>query len=244
MRRPSIEEVDALQRVGGGLIRMVTVAPELDGALDFIRALRRRGITVAMGHTAATTEQVEGALSAGVTHVTHLFNAMAPFHHRAPGAVGVALTDDALTVEVICDGHHLHPRTVDLIFRCKPKDRIALVSDAVAAGLAEGAHELFGLRCEVRAGTVRTEAGQLAGSCLTLDAAIRNLRSWRPERALADILACASTVPARLAAAAAGKVAVGAGADLVLLRDDMRVAATVVQGRCVWTDANILAAQC
>jgi N-acetylglucosamine-6-phosphate deacetylase len=243
MRPPSIEEVDTLQRACGGLIRMVTVAPELDGALDFIRALDHRGIRVAVGHTEATTEQMEAAVAAGVTHVTHVFNAMAGLHHREPGPVGVALTDEALTVEVICDGHHLHPRTVSLIFRSKPADRIAIVSDAVAAGLADGVHDLFGIRCAVRNGTVRTEAGQLAGSCLTLDAAVRNLRAWQPGRALPEILACASAIPARIAGLEPGTIAAGAAADLILLNDDMRVAAAIVQGRCVWRDENIVAAQ-
>jgi N-acetylglucosamine-6-phosphate deacetylase len=178
-----------------------------------------------------------------VTHVTHVFNAMAGLHHREPGPVGVALTDEALTVEVICDGHHLHPRTVRLIFRSKAADRIAIVSDAVAAGLADGVHDLFGVRCVVRGGTVRTEAGQLAGSCLTLDAAVRHLCAWQPDRALPEILACASAIPARIAGIEAGTVAPGAAADLILLSGDMRVAAAVVKGRCVWRDENIVAAQ-
>jgi N-acetylglucosamine-6-phosphate deacetylase len=242
MRPPSIAEIDALQDIAGGLIRMVTVAPELDDALPFIAALRQRNIVVAMGHTEATSEQVEAAIAAGVSHVTHLFNAMSPLHHRTPGPIGVALTDDALSVEIICDGHHLHPRTVDMVLRCKPRHRVALVSDAVAAGMPDGMHELFGLHCEVRDGTVRTAAGQLAGSCLTLDVAVRNLRAWQPGRALGEILAYASTVPARIAGTPKS-VALGADADVILLRDDMRVAATVVQGRCVWSDGESVMAQ-
>jgi N-acetylglucosamine-6-phosphate deacetylase len=243
MRPPAIEEVDALQEQCEGGIRMVTVAPELDGALDFIRALRHRGIAVAIGHSEATMEQVEAAIAVGVTHVTHLFNAMSPLHHRAPGIAGVALTDDALTVEVICDGHHLHPRAVDLIFRCKPPHRIAMVTDAVAAGMPEGTHDVFGVRCEVRGGTVRTATGQLAGSCLTMDAAVRNVRAWQPGRTLGQILACASAVPARVIAANPVSLSIGADADLVLLSDDMRVAATFVKGRCVWSDADRVVAQ-
>lgn len=243
MRPPSIAEVDALQDVAGGLIRMVTVAPEIDDAIPFITALRQRNIVVAIGHTEATTEQVEAALAAGVTHVTHLFNAMVPLQHRLPGPVGVALTEDALSVEIICDGHHVHPRTVDMILRCKPRHRVALVSDAVAAGMPDGTHELFGVRCEVRDGAVRTTAGQLAGSCLTLDAAVRNLRAWQPGRALSDILAYASGVPLRIGAAAPQSLAPGAAADLILLRNDMRVAATVVQGKCVWRAPDIVVAQ-
>ena len=242
-RPPDIEEVDALQRTSGGLIRMVTIAPELDGALDLIHELSRRGIRAAVGHTEATTEQMEAAVAAGVTHVTHLFNAMVGLHHREPGPAGVALTDEALTVEIIGDGLHLHSRTVDLIFRSKGASRIALVSDAVAAGMADGAYDFLGARCMVRGGSVRTEAGQLAGSCLTLDAAVRNLHAWQPGRALHEILACASTVPARIAGIEMGTVAAGAAADLILLSDDMRVAAAIVKGRCVWRDENIVAAQ-
>jgi N-acetylglucosamine-6-phosphate deacetylase len=238
MRAPSIEEFDGLQRLAGGAIRLLTVAPELEGALSFIRGVRARGVTVALGHTEASAAEVEAALTAGVTHVTHLCNAMAPLHHRAPGPIGVALTEDVLSVEVICDGHHLDPRIVDLVFRCKPRDRIVLVSDGVAAGMPDGQHELFGVSCVVRDGTIRTTAdGQLAGSCLTLDIAVRNVKHWQPGLALEEILACASAVPARAVGLVEQSAAAARGpTDLAILTADMRVAATVVSGRFVWRD--------
>src|SRR5262249_6685715 len=107
MRLPSVDELDALRTVSGGLIRLITVAPELRGATEFIAAAHARGLIVALGHSEATAEECAAAIAAGASHVTHLFNAMPPLHHRAPGVVGTALTDDRLSVELICDGHHV-----------------------------------------------------------------------------------------------------------------------------------------
>jgi N-acetylglucosamine-6-phosphate deacetylase len=121
MRRPSIDEFDALQTLAGDRIRLVTVAPELDGALPFIAAVRERGVTVAIGHSNATAAETRLGIEAGATHVTHLFNAMRELHHREPGLIGPALTEDAVSVELICDGHHVAPEVIDMAWRCKPR---------------------------------------------------------------------------------------------------------------------------
>lgn len=237
MRAPSIEEMDALQDLSGGMIRLLTIAPERDGAIPFIRAARDRGITVSAGHSDATASEMSLAVQAGVTHVTHLFNAMRELHHREPGILGVALTDDRLSTELICDGQHLSEQAIDLALRCKPADKIVLVSDAVAAlGLADGEYELFGLRCTVGHGAVRlTESGQLAGSCLSLDQAVRNVRPWQPRLPLHDLLHMASRTPARVAGVdgVCGTIEAGKEADVILLDPGLRVVRTLRGGQLI-----------
>lgn len=236
MRAPSLDEVETLQRLSGGAVRLVTVAPELPGAIDFIAALRARGIAVSLGHSAADGDTVGRAVTAGATHVTHLFNAMGAWHHRSPGLIGAALIDDRLTVELICDGEHVNPSAIDLALRCKPHGRVALVSDAVAAcAPGDGELELFGTPC-VAGRAVRVKAtGQLAGSCLTLDAALRHVRDWCPRLPLPQLLDMATAAPARVLVATAevGVLAAGRCADVIVLTAKLEVAATVCGGRIV-----------
>jgi len=234
MRAPSVEELDALIDLSGGLIRMVTVAPELEGALPFIRAARERGVVVAAGHTNATAAEMELAVQAGVTHVTHLFNAMREWHHREPGIIGVALTSDALSTELICDGHHVSPGAIALALRCKPPLQTVLVSDAVSAlGLAGGDYELFGTTCRVEGGAVRRSAdGKLAGSCLSLDRAVANLHCWAPELSVADVVHRASWAPARVVGLddQYGTIEPGKVADVVVLDPTLQVVHTLRAG--------------
>lgn len=233
MRAPSIDEIDALQAIAGGAIRLVTLAPEVDGALDLIAALHARGVKVSAGHSNATAAEMLAGLGAGATHVTHLFNAMRELHHREPGPIGVGLTEDDVSVELICDGHHLHPRVVDLVFRCKPDGKVVLVSDAVAAlGLPEGPCSMFGLDCVIEGGAVRLrQGGNLAGSCLSLDRAVRNVRDWLPRLPLERILRAATSAPAAvIGETRVGEIAAGKAADLVILDARLKVVATVLRG--------------
>jgi N-acetylglucosamine-6-phosphate deacetylase len=234
MRPPSIEEFDALQDLSGGMIRLVTVAPELAGAVPFIQAVRERGAVVAAGHSNATAAEMELAVQAGVRHVTHLFNAMREFHHREVGIVGVALSDDRLSTELICDGHHLSEHAVDLALRCKPPRKAVLVSDAVGAlGLPDGEYDMFGSRCLVAHGAVRLKpGGQLAGSCLSLDRALHNVRRWQPDLDLADLVHMASWAPAQAVGLDQfrGTIESGKEADLVLLDRDFSVVRTFRSG--------------
>jgi N-acetylglucosamine-6-phosphate deacetylase len=237
MRAMSPAELDDLQRASGGRVRLVTLAPEVDGAMALLEHAVAAGIRVAVGHSNATETEMLAALAAGATHVTHLFNAMRELHHREPGPIGVGLTEDAVSVELICDGHHLAPRIVDLAFRCKPRGKAVLVSDAVAAlGLPEGDCELFGVACRIEGGAVRLrQGGQLAGSCLRLDAAVRNLRAWLPGIALDEALTAATAAPAAVAGASAcGRVSPGCIADLVVLDPGLEVVATICRGCPIW----------
>jgi len=215
-------------------LSMMTLAPERPGALDAIARLTERGIVASLGHTAASYEEVIRAIDAGARMVTHLYNAMSPLHHRAPGAVGAALTDDRVVVGIVADGVHAHPAAMRLALRAKGARGVALVTDAMsAAGMGPGIYELAGKRVVVDATSARLDDGTLAGSILTMDEAVRRtvrLGGASPEEALR----MASEVPARvLGLDRKGRLAVGCDADLVLLDEELRVRATLVGGRVV-----------
>ncbi len=213
-------------------LRLMTIAPELPGALDLIPRLRRRGVTVSLGHSAASLEQARAGFAAGGVATTHLFNAMSGIDHHAPGLAAAALADDAVYVELIADGEHVDPALWPIVARVKPRDRLVLVSDAIAlAGRGDGRTTIGGLDVEVAAGRA-TLAGTstLAGSVIALDTAVRNL-------ALAGIplpaaVAAATRNPlAMLRIVDRGRIAIGQRADLVELDDDLRVRRVLRAGR-------------
>ena len=222
---------DELDHLPG--VRLLTLAPELPGALDLVAAAVGRGIVVSVGHTAAPAEVVHRAADAGATYATHLFNAMGGLHHRAPGAAGAVLADERLTAGLILDRHHLHDDTVNLAWRVLGPRRTSLVSDATAAlGLSPGPTALAGQPVQVEAEAVRTADGVLAGTRFALDGAVRNLMAVTG-CALIDALHTVTTVPARvLGLADRGVIAAGAVADLVVLGERADVVTTVVAG-CV-----------
>lgn len=209
-------------------VRVVTIAPECDGALDAVRHLVARGVVVSLGHSAATLEQVRACTDAGARMVTHLYNGMPPLHHREPGIVGAALTDARLVAGLIADLVHVHPTAIDVAFRAKP-GRIALVTDAVAwRGARIGRIEI------VHDGSApRLPDGTLAGSSLTMDQAVRNVVASAGVD-LADALVAASTTPAGvLGLTDRGRVAPGGRADLVVLDDGLGVRQVWAGGRQV-----------
>lgn len=213
------------------VVRMVTLAPERPGALPLVAMLKGRGVVVALGHTEATFEQMAAGFDAGASAVTHLFNAMSPFGHRAPGAVGAALTDDRVVVTLIADGIHAHPAALALAVKAKGLARVALVTDATAAaGLGAGSYRLGGRVVISDGRAVRMPDGTLAGSALLMDQAVRNLVAFAKVGA-AEALRAASEVPARLLGLGRkGRLAPGCDADLVLLDRKLRVQSTFVQG--------------
>jgi N-acetylglucosamine-6-phosphate deacetylase len=215
-------------------VRLVTLAPELPGALDLIRALAARGVVVSAGHSLATLAEAAAGFDAGIRYGTHLFNAMPPLHHREPGLIGALLADERIAVGLIADGVHVHPALLPVLRQVVGR-RLTLVSDAMAAlGMAPGAYRLGDFTVTVADGTVRLADGTLAGSVVALDGA---LRRWLAATGcgLAEGVAAVSGGPAGLLGLPdRGALAVGYLADAVLLDTERRVAATVVAGEVVY----------
>ncbi len=233
---PDRAVLDRLIAAAGGGLRMVTLAPELDGAVALIAPLRRRGVIVAMGHSDATFEQASAAIRAGANHATHLFNAMPPLHHRAPGLVGAALQAD-IPCELINDGRHLHPALVGLVARMISCP--VLVTDAIdASGVGDGTFVLGGQEVRVHEGEARlTSTGSLAGSTLTMSEALRRA-VHDSGLSVEQASAAASANPARVLGleASIGSIAPGHRADLVVLDDALQVTGVMAGGR--WCDED------
>lgn len=230
MRAPSLDLIKDWSKALG--VAMVTMAPELAGSHAVIKTLIGSGVVVAAGHTAATMAEAEEGFESGIKAVTHIFNAMEPFDHRAPGLIGAVVRHPTATAGIIADGLHSDPAVVLAAWRLLGPKRLLLVTDAMAAtGLGDGTFNLGSLEVNVKQGQATDSNGRLAGSTLTLDQAVRNLvefagSSW------ADAWAAASSVPAHLLGLDdRGRIAVGRRADMVLLDDSMQVAATMVGGR-------------
>ena len=213
-----------------GPISQMTLAPELDGALELIDVLHERGVVVSCGHSNATATEAAAAFDRGVRSVTHLFNAMRPFAHRDPGLAGAALARDDVVVQLILDGHHLADETVSVVWKAAA-GRVALVTDAIAAtGVGDGDYRLGGIEVEVRNGVARRAGdGVLAGSVMTMLDGIRKLHELGTP--LHDAVAAATTVPARLAGRVSGVLRAGGAADLVVLDDRLEVKAVFVGGK-------------
>jgi N-acetylglucosamine-6-phosphate deacetylase len=211
------------------IVRLVTLAPEANGAVDAIKALVERGVLVSIGHSTATYEEAEAAVDAGARLVTHLFNGMAPLHHRTPGLLGAALTDDRLTTSLIADLVHVHPAAIKAAFRAKGRRRVILVTDAVAWRAARVGR----IEIDLRDGAPRLPDGTLAGSALTMDRAVKNVVE-QADVAIEEAVAAASTTPALLAGLPGrGRLEVGARADIVALTPKLEVEGVWLGGRQV-----------
>lgn len=214
LRDPS--SLDVARLTAAGSLAQITIAPELPGALDLIRAFVAAGVRVAVGHTGADAATTREAIAAGATLLTHAFNAMPPLHHRAPGPVGVALADEAMILELIADGTHVDPSLFVPLFRAAP-GRIALVSDAMAAaGSPDGDYRLGDLAVTVAGGIARLrDTGTIAGSTLTLDRAVRTVVATGVP--LVQAIEAATCVPARaIGRSDVGRLHPGCRGDVVL----------------------------
>ncbi len=233
LRPPSIVECSRFLEAAPGLIRQVTIAPELPDAMALIRAIATSGAVPAMGHTDATTAEAREGIGAGIRHVTHLFNAMRPFHQRDGGPAAAALLDDSVTCELICDGAHLAPETVQLAYRILGPSRAVAVTDNLdLAGTGEAAGRFGGQTLAVSGAIAARPDGTIVGSVATMDQHFRNAVSFLGIDVATAFRLC-STNPARVAGAQArkGAVEVGFDADLVMLDEGLRVVATVCGGR-------------
>jgi N-acetylglucosamine-6-phosphate deacetylase len=219
-----------------GVVRLITLAPEVPGSQELIRYAIEQGVRVAAGHTRATFDQMCAAASLGVSQVTHLYNGMELMHHRKPGAVGAALTLEELTCQLIADRTHVHPAILRLTVRAKGLDGVLLVTDAMGgAGMPDGEYRLGEIAVSVRQGVARTAEGALAGSTLTLDQAVSNMMV-AADLTLPQALRLASLNPARALGIAGrkGRLAVGYDADLILVDTDVTVHLTLVEGQIVY----------
>lgn len=235
LRLPDPDEYEGW--LASGAVKLITLAPELDGALPLIERAVAAGAEIAVGHTAADYEQTLAAFDHGARQATHIFSGMPPLSHRQPGVLGACLSDERLWAQAIVDGVHIHPAMVKLLVRAKGVERLILISDSIrAAGLGDGTYDLGGQPVVVRDGvTRRAYDGGLAGSTLTLDAALRNVMAFAG-LTLAQALPMATRVPAAALGLASrkGVIAPGADADLVVLDPDLQVRLTLVGGRVVY----------
>jgi N-acetylglucosamine-6-phosphate deacetylase len=227
---PDMELAERLLAVAP--VTMMTLAPERPGAVELIELLMDRGVKVSCGHSDATAAKAHDAFDAGAAAVTHLFNAQRPFRHRDPGIAGAALSRSDVTASIIADGFHLADETIRLAMAAPVS--IALITDAMAAAAKpDGIYPLGDRTVTVKEGKAQLSDGTLAGSVLTMDAAVRNLVDLGVS--LADSVSAASTVPARaLGRADLGRLTVGAAADIVLLSNDLGVERTLIAGTQVF----------
>ena len=213
-------------------VGIVTLAPELPGALDLVTDFVSSGLIVSLGHSGADFDQAMAAIDAGASHATHLFNRMPPMTHRAPGLAGAVLSRQEVAAELICDGHHVHPAIGRMAIQAKGVDRMMAITDGTAgAGLPVGMHARLGgrtIRVSERAAVL--EDGTLAGSTLTMDAAFRNCVTMLGLSIVEATHLCATTPARQLRLTGFGVIAEGAAADLVVLDRTLRVRRTFVGG--------------
>ena len=231
---PSIAVFDQLWQAARGHVKLITIAPEVEGALELISEAAKRGVTVSIGHSDATLQQARAGVAAGARHATHTFNAMRPLSHRDPGILALVLTDEQITADIILDGIHVEPAVAKLFLKMKGPERAVLISDALSAtGMPEGHYRLGAFDIQVKDG--KCVAGEtLAGSILTLDRAVRNAMKFGNFDAQ-QALRAASLNPANATCMSAerGRLAAGYAADLVVLNSQYEVMHTIIHGNQV-----------
>jgi N-acetylglucosamine-6-phosphate deacetylase len=234
LRRPSAAAVAGWSPES--FVRLVTLAPELPEAIETIARLARQGVIVSAGHSTASFDEATGGIDAGIRYATHLFNAMPALHHREPGLAAAALADSRVTVGLIPDGLHVHPALVALVWRLLGRDRLNLVTDAMAAmGMAPGEYLLGDYRVSVDETSARLSDGTLAGCILSLDAILRAFRAYTGA-SWPDTVATVTSTPARLLGLAdrLGHLKPGAPADLVLMTPEGEIVETIVAGESLY----------
>jgi N-acetylglucosamine-6-phosphate deacetylase len=236
LQSPSQSIFDELLKISAGHIKRVTLAPELEGALDLIRHIRAAGAFVSLGHSEATLAETLLAIKAGATGATHTYNGMREFNHREPGILGAIFTEPRLWAEIIADGVHVDPVAIQVLLSCKGFQKTLLVTDAVSAtGMPDGTYELAGMPIDLQQGVARTATGQLAGSTLTQEVALKNLMRWC-SLPLEEAIYTLTRNPAKAIGVEHRKGALHPGydADLTALDDDLNVRLTMAAGQIVY----------
>lgn len=231
IKQPSAELLDKFLRAAAGNARIITLAPEIFGAMPCIDAARKAGLVVGLGHTDATYEQARAAIARGARHAVHVYNAMRPFSHRDTGVIGAVLTSPDVTAELIADGVHVDEPAMRMLLQAKGAGGVILVSDGTAAtGMPDGTYTLGTLQVTVSGGVCRNAEGKLAGSTLTLDRALRNIVALGTP--LADAVRMLTLNPASLLGIKfkKGVLRAGADADVVLLDDRLHVTGVWTRG--------------
>jgi N-acetylglucosamine-6-phosphate deacetylase len=231
LKLPSAELLEKLVQAAAGHAQILTLAPELLGAMPCIDAARKAGMVIAIGHSDATYEQARHGIARGARHAVHVYNAMRPFSHRDTGVIGAVLTSPEVTGELIADGIHVDEPAMKLLIQAKGAGGVILVSDGLSAtGMPDGKYTLGGFEFTVSGGVCRNAEGTLAGSTLTLDRALRNV--VRLGASLPDAVRMLTTNPASLLGIEfkKGTLRVGADADIVVLDEQLELKQVLVRG--------------
>jgi N-acetylglucosamine-6-phosphate deacetylase len=233
IRKPSLADITAWSTEN--YVRLVTIAPELPGALELITELVQRDVTVSAGHSMATYKQAEAGFDAGIRYGTHLFFSMVEMDYNEPGLAGALLSDDRIILGILADGLHIHPAMVKLAWKAKGPQRLTLVSDAMAAlGMQPGSYRLARQDVTVDASSARLADGSLAGSILSLEAALSNLMSFTGCNMMEAIQTVTSTPANLLKLPLKGRIAKGASGDLTLMTPDFKIAMAIVAGEVAY----------
>ncbi len=230
--KPTVESWEAMWEASQGLIKIMTIAPELPGAIEVMRAAAKKGVVLSIGHSMASYDEIELAIDNGAAHVTHIFNAMRPFHHRHPGVILGALLKNELKIELIADKLHVHPAVMELLLKLKGASGIILITDSIrAGGMHEGEYEFADQKVYMKDQKAFLEDGTLAGSTLTLNMAIRNLVETANAK-LTEAVRMASLNGAKVLNIEnrKGILAVGKVADIAVMNENYEVEMTIIKG--------------
>jgi len=228
----TVKEISEMLGFGGGAITSVAIAPELPNALETIKMLRQAGVSVRLGHTAATYDQAMAGIAAGGSAAIHTYNAMSPLNHREPGMVGAVLSEPGIYAELICDFIHVHPAAIKILLAAKGPDKVILITDSMAAaGLGDGEYGLGSEKVTVKGGVARTQEGALAGSTLTIIRAVKNICQTLGAP-LGDAVRMASVNPAKALGMydMTGSIAAGKNADIIGIDGEFNVRFAMVGG--------------
>lgn len=236
IKLPDIDDIENMLELSKGKLKMLSLAPELKGALEIIEKLKNNNVAVAMAHTNSTFESAKKAIDHGITIATHLYNGMRSFNHREPGVIGASLTDDRVYCELIYDRIHLHDAAVNIALKMKGFDKIILVSDAMmAAGLEDGEYQLGNQKVYVKEGAARLASGNLAGSTLNLQEAVYNMVKFL-DLPIHEVVKMATLNPAKAInmVREIGSIRVDKRADLIIFDENIEIKHAIVGGNLIW----------